>query len=95
MYRLNCINIFPIFVQHDSETVRISNRSINTSIRVNCGYLVATWSWPSTGCWIIVVRIAPSPSTTFTFVFIMFLDIFKIENLNFYHFFSSSRKKCF
>lgn len=73
-------------VANESETVRISNRSVNISIRVNCGYLVATWSWPPTGCWIIVVRIVPS-SPTFTRTSITLLDIFKIQNFYFFYFF--------
>lgn len=73
-------------VANESETVRISNRSVNISIRVNCGYLVATWSWPPTGCWIIVVRIVPS-SPTFTRTSITLLDIFEIQNFYFFYFF--------
>lgn len=85
-YRLT-FNVFTIaVVANESETVRISNRSVNISIRVNCGYLVATWSWPPTGCWIIVVRIVPS-SPTFTHTSITLLDIFKIQNFAFFYFF--------
>lgn len=76
-------------VANESETVRISNRSVNISIRVNCGYLVATWSWPPTGCWIIVVRIVPS-SPTFTRTSITLLDIFEIQNFYFFYFFFSN-----
>lgn len=86
-YRLT-FNVFTIaVVANESETVRISNRSVNISIRVNCGYLVATWSWPPTGCWIIVVRIVPSSPYFYSYIYHASYDIFKIQNFDFFYFF--------